>query len=155
MLKTRTRAVACCSQTQSPSQLCIQFADIDTGWSGTWEVVIAVTTTWPSPPTIAGVNVQQNFAPIPLALPFRSEPQPDPKGTEGVILLFVTVKVISPDRRSDYKNYLTRDVHSNDVQSLNRVKTLLQEELVELRAWILTWVSIGAISKYGCVLTVM
>ena len=57
--------------------------------------------------------MQQNFAPI-LPLPSRSEPQPDPEGTEGVILLFVTVKVINPDR-SDYKNYLTRDVHSNDV----------------------------------------
>ena len=95
-----------------------------------------------------------NFAPI-LPLPSRSEPQPDPEGTEGVILLFVTVKVINPDRRSDYKNYLTRDVHSNDVQSLNRVKSLLQEELGELRAWILMWDSIGAISKYGCTLIMM
>ena len=97
--------------------------------------------------------MQQNFAPI-VPLPSQSEPQPDPEDTEGVILLFVTVKVINPDR-SDYKNYLTRDVHSNDVQLLNRVKTLLQEELGELRAWILTWDFIGAISKYGCVLIMM
>ena len=121
---------------------------------GLGEVIIAVITTWPSPSTIAGVNVQQNFAPI-VPLPSRSKPQPDSEGTEGVILLFVTVKVIDPDRRSDYKNYCTRDVHSNDVQSLNRVKSLLQEELGELRAWILTWDSIGAIRKYGCILTVM
>ena len=39
--------------------------------------------------------------------------------------------MINPDRRSDYKNYLIRDMHSNDVQSLNGVKTLLLEELGE------------------------
>ena len=74
--------------------------------------------------------MQQNFAPnVPLSS--RSGTQPDPEGTEGFILPSVTAKVINPDRRSDYKNYLIRDVHSNDVQSLNEVKTLLQEELGE------------------------
>ena len=74
--------------------------------------------------------MQQNFAPnVPLSS--RSGTQPDPEGTEGFILPSVTAKVINPDRRSDYKNYLIRDVHSNDVQSLNGVKTLLQEELGE------------------------
>ena len=74
--------------------------------------------------------MQQNIAPN-IPLPSRSEPQPDPEGTEEVILLFVTVKVINPDRKSDYKSYLIRNVHSDDVQSLNGVKTLLQEELGE------------------------
>ena len=56
---------------------------------------------------------------------FRSEcaaklhTQPDPKGAEGFILPSVTAKVINPHRWSDYKNYLIRDVHSNDVLSLN------------------------------------
>ena len=111
--------------------------------------------TWPSPPTIAGVNVQQNFAPnVPLSS--RPGTQPDPEGTEGFILPPVTAKVINPDRRSDYKNYLIRDVHSNDVQSLNGVKTLLQEEgRGSLQALILMWGFIGAISKYGCVLIMM
>ena len=43
----------------------------------------------------------------------------------------VTAKIINPDRRSDYKNYLIRDVHSNDVQTLNGLKALLKEELGE------------------------
>ena len=39
--------------------------------------------------------------------------------------------MVNPHSRSDYINYLIRDVHCNDVQSLNGVKTLLQEELGE------------------------
>ena len=85
--------------------------------------------TWPSPPTIAGVNMQQNFAPNVL-LSSHSGPQPDPEGTEGFSLPSVTAKVTNLDR-SDYKNYLIRDMHSSDVQSLNGVKTLLQEEIGE------------------------
>ena len=84
--------------------------------------------------------MQQNFIPsVPLSSQFG--PQPDPKYTEGFILPSVTAKVINAHSRSDYKNYLIRDVHSNDVQSLNGVKTLLQEELGErvLQSLILMW----------------
>ena len=65
--------------------------------------------------------MQQNFIPsVPLSS--RSGPQSDPKYTEGFILLSVTAKVINPRSRSDFKNDLIRDVHSNDVLSLNGVK---------------------------------
>ena len=72
-------------------------------------------------------------------------------------MLSVTAKVINPYSRSDYKNYLIRDVHSNDVQSLNGVKTLLQEELGERPPTIFDFDVgfYGAISKYGCILMMM
>ena len=91
--------------------------------------------TWPSPPPIAGVNVQQNFAPSvgPLPPPPPSVPgPPSSEGTEGFILPSVTVKIINPDKKSEYRNYLIRDVDSKNVQTLNGVKSLLKEELGEM-----------------------
>ena len=92
-----------------------------------------------------------------IPLSSGSSPQTDPKGTEGFILPSVTAKMINPHSRSDYINYLIRDVHCNDVQSLNGVKTLLQEELGERPPTIFDF-DVGfyrAISKYGCILIMM
>ena len=107
--------------------------------------------TWPSPPTIARVNCSKTPHPMYHCHSYLGPSLILKVQRGGFILPSVTVKVINPDR-SDYKNYLIRNVHSNDMQSLNRVKTLLQEELgekVPLQALILTWTFIGAISKYG------
>lgn len=62
----------------------------------------------------------------PSSLPGLSE------GSEGFAILRVTVKVVNPDRKSEYKNYLVRDVDPTCVQTLNEVKSLLKEELGEI-----------------------
>ncbi len=73
--------------------------------------------------------MQQNFAPAPsgsvapssLPGPFASG------GTEEFILPSVTAKIINPDRKGEYKNYMLRQVDSKGVQTLNGVKSLLEE----------------------------
>ena len=62
----------------------------------------------------------------------------------------VTAKEINPYSRSDYINYLIRDVHCNDVLSLNGVKTLLKSwERGSLQSLILMWDFIGAIRMHS------
>ena len=123
-MTSRTHTYACCSQACKHSQC-----------ASLWQLHIQLT-------VILGLGKLLLLWLLPKHLAFtfnycRSEcaaklhTQPDPKGTEGFILPSVTAQVITPHSRSDYKNYLIRDVHSNDVQSLNGVKTLLQEELEE------------------------
>ena len=93
---------------------------------------------WPSPPTVTGVNVQQNvqqnFAPTPSS---SQSTVPGPSAPEGTrtdtfILPKVTIKCINPDRKSEYKNYLIRDVDSTNMQTLSGVKSVLKEELGEV-----------------------
>ena len=149
-MTSRTHTYACCSQARKHSQR-----------ASLWQLHIQLT-------VILGLGKLLLLWLLAKHLAFtfnycRSEcaakphTQPDPKGTEGFILPSVTAQVITPHSRSDYKNYLIRDVHSNDVQSLNGVKLCCRKSWKSwkrgpLQSLILMWDFIEAISKYGCVL---
>ena len=92
---------------------------------------------WPTQPVtpaaMDAANVQQNFAPVTVVQSLTPPPSKDSDcGLQHGVLPSVTVKIINPDRKSDYKNYVIRDVSTKYMLSLNGMKSMLKEELGDL-----------------------